>query len=59
LERAGIVYRDEHGISIMIVVQERPHCLLTYVRIRNKASPQAAFEWGSKDKVCTRVDHGT
>ncbi len=48
LERAGIVYRDEHAINVMIVVQDRAHCLLTYIRIGNRASPQAAFEWGAK-----------
>jgi hypothetical protein len=48
LERAGIVYRDEHAINIMIVVQDRPHCLLTYIPIRNKALAVSGVRMGEQ-----------
>jgi hypothetical protein len=42
LERAGILY--EYAINIMIIVQDCPHRLLTYIQARNKASQQAAAD---------------
>jgi hypothetical protein len=44
LGRAEIVYRDQRDIGIMVIVQDRRHCLLTYIRARNKASQQAAAD---------------
>jgi len=31
-------------LGVMVIVQDRRHCLLTYTRARNKASPQAAAD---------------
>jgi hypothetical protein len=44
LGRAEIVYRDHRDIGNSVIVQDRRHCLLTYIRARNKASQQSVAD---------------